>query len=196
MRSWKCPFWKKNALQKVIWTLSLSIMIPSCYKRIQDWYPFKALFTIVAFQVWPSFKYLSAFQIMYFSRCTFLLFQADLICSFPVHLSTLSVALHYVSSSPGSVTPPYLPSSADLITRKGLQPTSKTFITTHNEMCLWLISAASSWNLVHAIFHSRWGLQPVSRSFCMVHRTFLTQSKIALFCFVNHMGTRPCFSCP
>lgn len=53
------------------------------------------------FQAWPPFRYLSAFQIMYFSRCTFLLFQADLICSFPAHISNLStVALCYVSCSP------------------------------------------------------------------------------------------------
>lgn len=85
------PVWKKKkkCTPKIIWTPSLSIMFPSCYTRIWDRYPLKALFTIVAFQVWPCFKYLSVFQIMYFSRCTFLLFQADLICSFPVHLSTL-----------------------------------------------------------------------------------------------------------
>lgn len=117
------------------------------------------------------FKYLSIFQIIYFSRCAFLLFQADLICSFPVHISNLARFLCTVSSSLVSVTPSYLLSSADIITIIGLQPLSKPLITMQNEMHLKLIPPASSWNLQHAIFHSCWVFQPVLRSFLMVQRT-------------------------
>lgn len=185
------PLLETKYTQKGYMNTSLRIIFPSCYKHIQDWYLLKVLFTITAFQVWPSCKYLSVFQIMYFSRCTFLLFQADLICSFPVHISNLSkVALFYVSSSLVSITPSYLPSSADIITIIGLQPLSKPLITVQNEMCLKLIDAVSSWNLQHASFHSCWIFQRVLRSLLWFREPpNWIQGCFVLFCF-NHMGSR------
>lgn len=52
------PLFERKCTPKAIWTPSFSIMFPPGYKCIRDWYPRKALFTTVAFQAWPSFKYL------------------------------------------------------------------------------------------------------------------------------------------
>lgn len=116
------PIWgKKMHPERLFEHQALVLFFPSCYKHIQDWYLLKGLITIIVSKYDPPCRYLSVFRIMYFSRCTFLLFQADLIRSFPVHISNLSkVALHYVSCSLVSIAPCYLPSSADAITIIGL----------------------------------------------------------------------------
>lgn len=77
-----------SSFWKAIWTPGLSIIFPSCYKFMQAYS--KACLPLLLSKYDPAFKYLSVFQIMYFSRCMFSLFQADLICSFPVHISNLS----------------------------------------------------------------------------------------------------------
>lgn len=117
----------------------------------------------------PAFKYLSVFPIMYVSRCVFPLFQADLICSFPAHLSNLYVVLYYVSSLLVSRTPSYLPSSADIITVIALWLPSKPWVTIQNETHLTLLPVASSWKL-QPLFIFFEAFQPILRSFLMVQR--------------------------
>lgn len=116
------PFWGGEMHpERLFEHQALVLFFPSCYKHIQDWYLLIGLIIIIVSKYDPPCRYPSVFRIMYFSRCTFLLFQADLICSFPVHISNLSkVALHYVSCSLVSIAPHYLPLSADAITVIGL----------------------------------------------------------------------------
>lgn len=82
---------EKNALPKAKCTPSLRWFFRSCCKHVQNWYIHSKVYLPLLLSKYDRpFQYLSGFQIMYFSRCSFLPLQADLICSFPACFSNLS----------------------------------------------------------------------------------------------------------